>query len=67
VKTMIRGRIWKLPLILVTTIKYLCFLSSYLVGAVPLHSSPFGQEREGYLQGILGSIDQTFDGEDLYP
>ncbi len=30
-------------------------------------SDLFGQEREGHLQGILGSINQTFDGEDLYP
>jgi len=30
-------------------------------------SDLFGQERAEQLQGILGSIDQTFDGEDLYP
>jgi hypothetical protein len=30
-------------------------------------SDLFGQERAEHLQGILGSIDQTFDGEDLYP
>ncbi|MCP4405226.1 MAG: virulence protein RhuM/Fic/DOC family protein [bacterium] len=30
-------------------------------------SDLFGQERDGHLQGILGSINQTFDGEDLYP
>ncbi len=30
-------------------------------------SDLFGQERAGHLQGILGSIDQTFDGKDLYP
>jgi DNA ligase (NAD+) len=30
-------------------------------------SDLFGQEREKHLQGILGSINQTFDGEDLYP
>jgi prophage maintenance system killer protein len=30
-------------------------------------SDLFGQEREGHLQGILGSINQTFDGNDLYP
>lgn len=30
-------------------------------------SALFGQERAEHLQGILGSIDQTFDGEDLYP
>jgi prophage maintenance system killer protein len=27
----------------------------------------FGQERGGALDGILGSIEQTFDGEALYP
>ena len=27
----------------------------------------FGQERDQQLQGILGNIDQTFDGKDLYP
>ena len=27
----------------------------------------FGQERDHALQGILGNIDQTFDGADLYP
>ncbi len=27
----------------------------------------FGQDQEGHLQGILGSINQTFDGKDLYP
>jgi prophage maintenance system killer protein len=27
----------------------------------------FGQERDKQLQGILGNIDQTFDGKDLYP
>jgi prophage maintenance system killer protein len=27
----------------------------------------FGQLRGGQLQGILGSIDQTFGGQDLYP
>ena len=27
----------------------------------------FGQEREMQLQGILGNIDQTFDGQELYP
>ena len=27
----------------------------------------FGQERDHSLQGILGNIDQTFDGTDLYP
>jgi prophage maintenance system killer protein len=30
-------------------------------------SELFGQERAEQLKGILGSIDQTFDGEDLYP
>ena len=30
-------------------------------------SELFGQERAEHLQGIQGSIDQTFDGEDLYP
>jgi DNA ligase (NAD+) len=30
-------------------------------------SDLFGHERETHLQGILGSINQTFDGEDLYP
>ena len=30
-------------------------------------SDLFGQERETHLQGILGSINQTFDGVDLYP
>jgi DNA ligase (NAD+) len=27
----------------------------------------FGQERDQHLQGILGNIDQTFGGQDLYP
>jgi len=27
----------------------------------------FGQERDQHLQGILGNIEQTFDGKDLYP
>jgi prophage maintenance system killer protein len=27
----------------------------------------FGQERDHQLQGILGNIDQTFDGQELYP
>ena len=27
----------------------------------------FGQERGCYLQGIIGNIEQTFDGQDLYP
>ncbi len=27
----------------------------------------FGQERAGHLQLILGSIDPTFDGVELYP
>ncbi len=27
----------------------------------------FGQERDHALQSILGNIDQTFDGKDLYP
>ncbi len=27
----------------------------------------FGQERDRHLQGILGNIDQTFGGQDLYP
>jgi hypothetical protein len=30
-------------------------------------SELFGQERDQYLQSILGNIDQTFDGKDLYP
>jgi prophage maintenance system killer protein len=30
-------------------------------------SDLFGQDQEGHLQGILGSIHQTFDGEELYP
>lgn len=29
-------------------------------------SDLFGQERAEHLQGILASIDQTIDGEDLY-
>ena len=29
-------------------------------------SDLFGQEREHYLQGILGNLDQTFGGQDLY-
>ncbi len=29
-------------------------------------SDLFGQEREQHLQGILGNIDQTFGGKDLY-
>lgn len=27
----------------------------------------FGQERDHQLEGILGNINQTFDGKDLYP
>lgn len=27
----------------------------------------FGQERDKHLQGILGNLDQTFDGKELYP
>ena len=27
----------------------------------------FAQERDQHLQGILGNLDQTFDGQDLYP
>lgn len=27
----------------------------------------FGQERDHHLQGILGNLDQTFGGQDLYP
>jgi len=30
-------------------------------------SALFGQERGGQLAGILGSIEQSFDGESLYP
>ncbi len=30
-------------------------------------SDLFGQERDKHLQGILGNINQTFDGEELYP
>lgn len=30
-------------------------------------SSLFGQERDQALRGILGNIEQTFDGEELYP
>ena len=30
-------------------------------------SDLFGQERDQHLQGILGNLDQTFDGQDLYP
>ncbi len=30
-------------------------------------SELFGQERDQHLQGILGNIDQTFGGQDLYP
>lgn len=30
-------------------------------------SDLFGQERDNHLQGILGNINQTFDGEELYP
>jgi len=30
-------------------------------------SDLFGQERAQHLQGILGNIDQTFGGQDLYP
>lgn len=30
-------------------------------------SELFGQERGKHLQGILGNIDQTFGGEELYP
>jgi prophage maintenance system killer protein len=30
-------------------------------------SDLFGQERQENLQGILGNLDQTFDGKDLYP
>jgi len=29
-------------------------------------SGLFGQEREHHLQGILGNLDQTFDGRELY-
>lgn len=29
-------------------------------------SELFGQERDHYLQGILGNLDQTFGGQDLY-
>ncbi|MEE4240762.1 MAG: Fic family protein, partial [Desulfopila sp.] len=30
-------------------------------------SDLFGQERDKHLQGILGNINQTFGGEELYP